>query len=127
MGAIVDDVYNVTQYDESDMVTQVGNVGPLSVCFDVVSGFKDYSSGVYTSTTCGTTPKSVNHAVLAVGYGKQTASEGGLEYWTVKNSWGSTWGNQGYFLIKRGSNECGISTCASYPILKKTKETFIGK
>jgi len=53
----------------------------------------------------------VNHAVLAVGYG----TEGGLDYWIVKNSWSEDWGEQGYFKIERGVNMCGIAQCNSYP------------
>ena len=54
----------------------------------------------------------VNHAVLAVGYG--TSSEQG-DYWTIKNSWGTDWGNDGYFMMQRGTNMCGVADCASYP------------
>lgn len=57
----------------------------------------------------------MNHAVLAVGYGE----ENGLPYWLVKNSWGASWGDNGYFKILRGVNECGVATCASYPDVLK--------
>ena len=49
-----------------------------------------------------------NHAVVVVGYG--TDAETGEDYWTVKNSWGTTWGEQGYFRIRRGTDECGIES-----------------
>ncbi|NXD16897.1 CATH protein, partial [Nothocercus nigrocapillus] len=61
---------------------------------------------------CEHTPDKVNHAVLAVGYGE----ENGTPYWIVKNSWGPLWGMDGYFLIERGKNMCGLAACASYPI-----------
>lgn len=64
------------------------------------SSFSNYASGVYQG--CSST--SANHAVLAVGYG----TENGVDYWLVKNSWGTNWGDKGYIKIKRGSNECGI-------------------
>jgi len=68
--------------------------------------------GVYESTLCHDEPQTVNHAVLAVGYGV----EDGAEYWTIKNSWGFGWGNNGYFRIARGKNMCGISVCSSFAI-----------
>ena len=57
----------------------------------------------------------MNHAVLAVGYGHDDASE--MDYWIVKNSWGKAWGNKGYFNIQRGVNMCAIAMCNSYPLL----------
>ena len=56
---------------------------------------------------CGT---DLNHAVLLVGYGP--------DYWKLKNSWGSDWGEGGYFRLKRGKNMCGIADSASYPVFK---------
>jgi len=71
-----------------------------------------YTSGVYASTDCANGPSDVNHAVLAVGYGTDSA---GVDYWFVKNSWDTTWGDQGFFKIQRGVNMCGIAECNSYP------------
>jgi len=62
--------------------------------------FENYANGIYS----GCTSKSINHAVLVIGYGV----ENGKKYWLVKNSWGTTWGIDGTFKILRGNNECGI-------------------
>jgi len=116
IGAKVSDVVNITALAENDLVDAVANKGPVSICFDVVGDFMHYTSGVYDSKRCRSGQKDVNHAVLAVGY---NVTESGQNYWIVKNSWGKRWGNNGYFWILRGSNECGLAQCASYPIVPK--------
>lgn len=76
--------YNITQGDEIELAERLYNAGPVAVSFQVIGGFKDYVSGVYSVTNCGTTTQQVNHAVLATGYGV----ENGVKFWNVKNSWG---------------------------------------
>ena len=102
---------NITEGDEVELADAIANHGPVSVAFQVVSDFKGYNSGVYTSTLCNSTTQDVNHAVLAVGYGV----EADTPYWIIKNSWGKDWGDKGYFKIERGKNMCGIAVCNSYP------------
>ena len=75
--------------------------------------FQSYSSGVLTSSSCGT---SLDHGVLTVGYG----SENGIDYWLVKNSWGTSWGMGGYVKIARSDSTndpgiCGIAMDPSFP------------
>jgi cathepsin L len=74
------------------------------------TAFGHYSSGVITGTACGS---SINHAVLAVGYG----TENGIDYYLVKNSWGTGWGAGGYLKIGReaGVGVCGIQYSPSQP------------
>ena len=77
--------------------------------------FQLYKSGVFTGT-CGT---NLDHGVLVVGYG----SDSGSDYYLVKNSWGTTWGESGYIRLGRGpqynngQGQCGILLEASYPNL----------
>jgi C1A family cysteine protease len=94
---------------ESALLNAVSTVGPISVAIEADQmSFQYYSSGVLTGT-CGT---SLDHGVLAVGFG----SESGTDYWKVKNSWGTSWGMDGYVLIERGVNKCGIASGPpSYP------------
>ena len=103
---------NITEGDEEEL-KQAVFLQPVSVAFQVADDFVDISTGVYTSTVCQNGPDQVNHAVLAVGYGNDKAS--GLDYWLIKNSWGTTWGDAGFFKIQRGVNMCGIADCNSYP------------
>ncbi|XP_008309210.1 pro-cathepsin H [Cynoglossus semilaevis] len=111
--AFVKEVMNITAYDEAGLEDSVATRNPVSFAFEVTSDFMSYDQGVYTSTECHNTTDKVNHAVLAVGYGQ----ENGTSYWIVKNSWSSHWGMNGYFLIERGKNMCGLAACASFPVV----------
>jgi len=117
---VVGGAVNITVGDETELLHAVFQHGPVSIAYQVVPGFKDYKDGVYHSDVCNNTAADVNHAVLAVGFGH----EDGMDYWIVKNSWGTAWGNEGYFKIQRGVNMCGISNCNSFPadVLDVNKE-----
>jgi len=115
IGATVSTQVNITQDDEASIVDAVANLGPVSVCFDVAGDFQSYEGGIYTSTECTATPQTVNHAVLAVGFNKD--HDAGTPYWIIKNSWGPSWGINGYFWMVRDQNMCGVATCASYPVI----------
>jgi len=75
--------------------------GPLAVAFTVYSDFPTYKSGVYVHSSGSALG---GHAVEMVGWG----TEGGVDYWLIKNSWNEQWGDGGFFKIKRGVDECGI-------------------
>lgn len=105
--------FNITEGDEYSMKQVIADVGPVAIAYQVVGDFRDYKSGVYTSTDCKNGRGDVNHAVQAVGYG---TDESGMDYWLVKNSWGARWGDEGYFKIQRGVNMCGVAVCNSFPV-----------
>ena len=105
---------DVPSGDEDALKTAVA-IGPVSIAIEAdKSVFQSYSSGVLDSSACGT---NLDHGVLVVGYGadSSTDEDGGTKYWKVKNSWGTTWGEEGYIRIARGSNICGIASEPSYP------------
>jgi len=84
------------------------DIEPISIAIEAdQSGFQLYKSGVF----CGTCGQNLDHGVLLVGYGTSTE-----DYWKVKNSWGTSWGEAGYIQMCRNKNECGISDEPSYPL-----------
>lgn len=92
--------------DEEELVRALVKYGPIMVSIDHLNeSFMRYSSGIYYESAC---KKFVNsHAALLVGFG----SENGVDYWTVKNSFGEKWGENGYFRIARNrNNNCEIAS-----------------
>jgi len=94
--------------DEEAMKSALATKGPLAISFDVEDDFYDYEGGIFRSDDCW---GSVNHAMLAVGYGE----EDGSEFWIIKNSWGADWGEDGYLRVARNENMCGVAVEARYP------------
>jgi C1A family cysteine protease len=107
------DVATISSYvdnpsgNENNLMNLI-QVGPVSIAIEAdQSAFQFYSGGVF-SAACG---HNLDHGVLIVGYG----SLSGKNYWIVKNSWGATWGMQGYILMIQGKDECGLALAASQP------------
>jgi len=92
------------------------SMGPVSIAIEADKRvFQMYTSGVLTDESCGT---KLDHGVLIVGYGE----ESGTPYWLVKNSWSTSWGDNGYIKIERSDSEndpgvCGIAMQPSYPVV----------
>jgi len=85
--------------------------GPVSVAIEADTFvFQFYSGGVFKEAGCGT---NLDHGVAVVGYG----NEGGDDYYIVRNSWGPSWGEQGYIKIAavEGDGICGIQMQPVYP------------
>ncbi|KAH0434058.1 hypothetical protein IEQ34_026902 [Dendrobium chrysotoxum] len=108
----IDSYEDVPVNNEKALQKAVANQ-PVSVAIEAAGrAFQLYQSGIFTGS-CRT---ELDHGVLAVGYG----TENGKDYWVVKNSWGTDWGEEGFIRMERNvkaaSGKCGIAMQASYPI-----------
>ena len=111
----VHEIIDVTPSSEIAMMTALSKQ-PISIAIEADQReFQLYKSGVFTGT-CGT---KLDHGVLLVGYG----TFDGIDYWKVKNSWSSSWGEKGYILLGKGNEynsgdgQCGLLLQGSYPLL----------
>lgn len=92
--------WTYVECDEDTLMEQLHERGPLSIGVNA-NLWSFYGDGVYTMY-CGTAN---NHAVLLTGWG---VTEAGVKYWIIKNSWGTSWGKNGYIWLERGVNKCGL-------------------
>ncbi|XP_030752471.1 cathepsin L-like [Sitophilus oryzae] len=105
---------DIEEGNEDDLKAAVATVGPVSIAIDAShETFQLYSDGVYSDPECSS--QELDHGVLVVGYG---TSDDGQDYWLVKNSWGPSWGLNGYIKMARNQdNMCGVASQASYPLV----------
>lgn len=90
------------------------SLGPLSASISTDSdSMQFYHGGIMNPKHCS---DDVDHAIVIVGMG----SSNGVGYWKLRNSWGSDWGEEGYFRMHRAVREsmCGITSDVSYPLVK---------
>ena len=104
---------DIPMADEEALKIAVATQGPVSIAIGVALGFGDYKEGVYFDKNCSQTD--LKHAMVIVGYG---IDEKYGDYWLVKNSYGTSWGDKGYIKMARNkNNNCGIATNASFPLV----------
>ncbi|XP_010474538.2 PREDICTED: senescence-specific cysteine protease SAG12-like [Camelina sativa] len=106
--------YETVPMNNEEALLQAVSQQPVSVGIEGSgAAFRHYSGGIFDGE-CGT---DLHHAVTIVGYGM---SEEGIKYWVVKNSWGETWGEDGFMRIKRDVDApqgmCGLAMLAFYPL-----------
>ena len=107
---------DVTQNNETELKKHVF-IQPVSVAIQANKrSFQMYQSGIYNDYDCGF---ELDHGVLVVGYGYD--NDLNMSYWIIKNSWGESWGENGYIRIQRNINDtrglCGVAMVPSYPIV----------
>ncbi|OHT08398.1 Clan CA, family C1, cathepsin L-like cysteine peptidase [Tritrichomonas foetus] len=101
----------IAENDEEDLAANVETHGPVAVAIDAShQSFQLYKSGIYDEPECSAT--FLNHGVGCIGFG----SDNDTKYWIVRNSWGLTWGEEGYIRIIRKDNRCGIAASACFPL-----------
>jgi len=103
-------VRHVASKNEADLKRAVHNAGPVAMSVHVNKKFKAYKSGIFNDPDC---PKnSANHAMLTVGWKYSTKFK--KTKWIVKNSWGKSWGQDGYIFLEYGKNICGMAKSPLY-------------
>lgn len=104
----------VPRYDEAALREAVYSRGPIAISFDASRpSFRFFSSGVYYDTECKWHPNELDHSMLLTGYGTGLAGD----YWEVKNSWSTHWGEAGYFRVARDNHACGTASDAVYAVV----------
>jgi cathepsin L len=95
--AFISGVINVTPFSQLSLMTSLALLGPVAtgIC-GTDQAFLYYQSGIFTKQDCC---HELNHAVLIVGYGHDDKLD--LDYWTIQNSWGTLWGENGFMRIAR--------------------------
>jgi C1A family cysteine protease len=107
----IDECFDVKSNDQLALKEAVSKQ-PVAIAIEADTRyFQSYAGGVLTASTCGTT---LDHGVLIVGYGTENEED----YWLIKNSWGTAWGDEGYMKMARNKgNMCGVASAASYPLV----------
>jgi len=100
--------------DEDEAVRVLAENSPIATALDATpSTFVYYTGGVYSDNQCD--HKLISHGMLLMGYGFDTDSN--MKFFTLKNTWGTDWGEKGYMrIIRDGSNRCGVVEYCNYPI-----------
>lgn len=98
--------------NENKMAAWLAQKGPISVAINAF-GMQFYRHGIARPLKPLCSPWLIDHAVLLVGYGNRSKTP----YWAIKNSWGTNWGEEGYYYLYRGSGACGVNTMASSAVV----------
>uniref|UniRef100_A0A7N9CM72 Cathepsin F n=1 Tax=Macaca fascicularis TaxID=9541 RepID=A0A7N9CM72_MACFA len=98
--------------NEQKLAAWLAKKGPISVAINAF-GMQFYRHGISRPLRPLCSPWLIDHAVLLVGYGNRSD----IPFWAIKNSWGTDWGEKGYYYLHRGSGACGVNTMASSAVV----------
>eukprot|EP01132_Coremiostelium_polycephalum_P008356 gene8356-10263_t len=113
VGATMTSYNIIKEGDENAIAEVVQNVGIVNFAFySSEKSFQFYKGGIYNDKNCR--KDNPDHGATIIGLGVDYQ---GNEYWYCKNSWGTTWGIQGFFKLMRGVNQCGVGNYGSYPVV----------
>jgi len=100
-----------TKQDETTFAANVEAKGPASICVNA-EAWQLYDSGIISASACGGKAYTdLDHCVQLVGLNLQNTNS---PYWIVRNSWGTSWGEQGYIYVAKGQNACGVADEATF-------------
>eukprot|EP01107_Rhizomastix_libera_P013751 TRINITY_DN38_c0_g3_i1.p1 TRINITY_DN38_c0_g3~~TRINITY_DN38_c0_g3_i1.p1 ORF type:complete len:344 (-),score=55.39 TRINITY_DN38_c0_g3_i1:99-1085(-) len=97
--------------DEEQIKEFLYQDGPMAIAIDATTRMQLYTGGVFDGT-CG---NQINHGVTLIGYGVDSATN--KQFWTIKNSWGASWGEKGYIRIARGKKLCAVQSLVTSGII----------
>merc|ERR1712050_826593 len=112
VGAKLTGWVDIKERDERGLLEALVTKGPINVNIMVPEEMLYYDSGVLNVSTCKYDKTQIDHAVVLTGYG---TDKDGTDYYTIRNSWSTYWGDEGYIKIARGDFDCCVSCEAGYP------------
>ncbi|XP_030371983.1 cathepsin L-like [Scaptodrosophila lebanonensis] len=108
----IEHICNIPKGDERAMAFAVAFIGPVAAGINSITGLHGYKGGVFYNKHCS---QVLTHEVLVIGFGTDP-QEG--DYWLIKNSWGTAWGEKGFGRIARNrDNQCGIASDVLVPLI----------
>lgn len=122
VGAKVTGWVDIKSRDEDALLEAIYHKGVVNVNIMVPDEMLFYETGVLKVPSCQHNSSQIDHAVVAVGYG---TDKHGVDYYTIKNSWSTYWGNQGYINIARGEMDCSVSDEAGYPEVEGPSSSIV--
>ncbi|KAK1335593.1 hypothetical protein QTO34_003385 [Cnephaeus nilssonii] len=99
-------------HNEQELAAWLAKNGPISIAINAF-GMQFYRHGISHPLRPLCSPWFIDHAVLLVGYGNRSD----VPFWAIKNSWGTDWGEEGYYYLHRGSGACGVNVMASSAVV----------